>query len=144
VPSAAKFWEAEGLFILAELVEPGQTINQCCSLSAQAPSCISPSCITLAPTPLASHRKQLQKWGGKFFHTHPTIGPDLEPSSRHIFGYVKDQLLGRFETRETIQKAVHQSSWMAGTNFTEGEFSNSQNAARNVAIMWKNKQRSVD
>jgi hypothetical protein len=32
--------------------------------------------------------------------------------------------------------------------FTEGEFSNSQNAGRNVykevAIMWKNKERSVD
>jgi hypothetical protein len=33
-------------------------------------------------------------------------------------------------------------------NFTEGEFSNSQNAGRNmykeVAIMWKNKERSLD
>jgi hypothetical protein len=33
-------------------------------------------------------------------------------------------------------------------NFTEGEFSNSQNDGRNVykevAIMWKNKERSVD
>jgi hypothetical protein len=33
-------------------------------------------------------------------------------------------------------------------NFTEGEFSNSQTAGRNVykevAIMWKNKERSVD
>jgi hypothetical protein len=33
-------------------------------------------------------------------------------------------------------------------NFTEGEFSNSQNAGENVykevAIMWKNKERSVD
>jgi hypothetical protein len=33
-------------------------------------------------------------------------------------------------------------------NFTEGEFSNSQNAGRNVykevAIRWKNKERSVD
>jgi hypothetical protein len=33
-------------------------------------------------------------------------------------------------------------------NLTEGEFSNSQNAGRNVykevAIMWKNKERSVD
>jgi len=33
-------------------------------------------------------------------------------------------------------------------NFTEGEFSNSENAGRNVykevAIMWKNKERSVD
>jgi hypothetical protein len=33
-------------------------------------------------------------------------------------------------------------------NFTEGKFSNSQNAGRNiykeVAIMWKNKEKSVD
>jgi hypothetical protein len=33
-------------------------------------------------------------------------------------------------------------------NFTEGEFSNSQNAGRNVykevAIKWENKERSVD
>jgi hypothetical protein len=37
---------------------------------------------------------------------------------------------------------------MAGLNFTEGEFLNSQNAGRNVykevVIMWKNKERSVD
>ena len=32
----------------------------------------SSSCMTtLAPTPLASHRKQLQRWGGKLFHTPP-------------------------------------------------------------------------
>jgi hypothetical protein len=37
---------------------------------------------------------------------------------------------------------------MAGTEFYKGEFSNSQNAGRNVykevATMWKNKRRSVD
>ncbi|PNF17997.1 hypothetical protein B7P43_G13443 [Cryptotermes secundus] len=57
---------------------------------------------------------------------HPSYSPDLAPSDYHLFGFVKDQLHGqRFET-----------------------FSNSQNAGRNVhkevAIMWKNKERSVD
>jgi histone-lysine N-methyltransferase SETMAR len=75
---------------------------------------------------------------------HPSYSPDLAPSNYHLFGFVKDQLRGqRFETREVIQKAVRQCLRMAGM-----EFSNSQNAVRyvykEVAIMWKNKERSVD
>jgi histone-lysine N-methyltransferase SETMAR len=73
---------------------------------------------------------------------HHSCSPDLAPSDYHLFGFVKDQLRGqRFETREAIQKAVRQSIRMAGTEFY-------QNAGRNVykevAIMWKNKERSVD
>ena len=50
---------------------------------------------------------------------------------------------------EAIQKAVRQCLGMAGTEFyTAGEFSNFQDAGRNVykevAIMWKNKGSYVD
>ena len=49
---------------------------------------------------------------------------------------------------EAIQKAVRQCLRMAGTEFTAGEFSNFQNAGRNVykevAIIWKNKASYVD
>ena len=69
----------------------------------------SSSCMTT----LASHRKQLQRWGGKFFHT-----PDVAPSDYHLFEFVKDQLRGqRYETTEAIQKAVRQCLRMAGTEF---------------------------
>ncbi|PNF37140.1 hypothetical protein B7P43_G00383 [Cryptotermes secundus] len=75
---------------------------------------------------------------------HPSYSPDLVPSDYHLFGFVKTQLRGQhFETREAIQKTVCQCLRMAGT-----EFPNSQNAGRNVykevAIMWKNKERSLD
>ena len=76
------FWDAEGL-ILAEFLERGQTITAAryvqtlhklrralCENVRDETS--SSSCMTtLAPTPLASHWKQLQRWGGKFFHTPP-------------------------------------------------------------------------
>ena len=49
---------------------------------------------------------------------------------------------------EAIQKAVRQCLRMAGTEFYRREFSNFQNAGRNVykevAIMWENKERYVD
>ena len=49
---------------------------------------------------------------------------------------------------EAIQKAVRQCLRMAGTEFYAGEFSNFQNAGRNVykevACMWKNKESYVD
>ena len=75
---------------------------------------------------------------------HPSCSPDLAPSDYHLFGFVKDQLRGqRYEKTEAILKAVRQCLRMAGTGF-----SNSQNAGRNVykevAIMRKNKERSVD
>ena len=84
VPLVAKMigtvsWDAEGL-ILAEFLERGQTITAACYVQAlHVVHCTinvgdetSSSCVTtLAPTPLASHRKQLQRWGGKFFHTPP-------------------------------------------------------------------------
>ena len=72
---------------------------------------------TLAPTPLASHRKQLQRWGGEVL-PHPSYSTDLAPSDYHLFGFVKDQLRGqRYETTEAIQTAVRQCLRMAGTEF---------------------------
>jgi len=84
--SAAKvmgtvFWDAKRL-ILAEFLEPGQTITAaryvqtlhklCRALRDKHPG---RNIIILhdnaRPPPLASHRKQLQRWGGKFFHTSP-------------------------------------------------------------------------
>jgi len=67
----------------------------------------------------------------------------------HLFGIVKDQLRGqRYEQRRQFRKqCVSAFGWLE-RNFTKGEFSNYQNAGRNVykevAIMWKNKERSVD
>jgi hypothetical protein len=48
---------------------------------------------------------------------HPSNSPDLAPSDYHLFRFVKDQLRGRFETREAIQKAVRQCLRMTGTEF---------------------------
>jgi histone-lysine N-methyltransferase SETMAR len=48
---------------------------------------------------------------------HPSYSPDLAPSDYHLFGFVKHQLCGRFETREPIQKAVCQCLRMAGMEF---------------------------
>ena len=100
----------------------------------------------LAPTPLASHRKQLQRWGGKFFHTPPialiwhpptTIFSDLWRIS------CADVMR---QWRQFRKQCVSVFGWLE-QNFTEGEFSNSQNAGRNVYKkwwLWKNKERSVD
>ena len=50
------------------------------------------------------------------FLPRPSYSPDLAPSDYNLFGFVKDQLRGqRYETTETIQKAVRQCLWMAGT-----------------------------
>ena len=86
VPSAVKvmgtvFWDAEGL-ILAKFWNLGKPLlllvmsRHCtssvmhCVINVQDET--SSSCMTtLTPTPLASHQKQLQRWGGKFFHTPP-------------------------------------------------------------------------
>ncbi|PNF42241.1 hypothetical protein B7P43_G05501, partial [Cryptotermes secundus] len=49
---------------------------------------------------------------------HPSYSTDLAPFDYHVFRFVKDQLHGqRSETREAIQKAVHQCLWMDGTKF---------------------------
>ena len=49
--------------------------------------------------------------------------------------------------RQFRKQCVSVFGWLE-RNFAEGEFSNSENAGRNVykevAIMWKNKERSVD
>jgi hypothetical protein len=75
----------------------------------------------------------LQRWGGKFFHTPP------------IALICVDNVLR--QGRQFRKQCVSVFGWLE-RNFTEGEFSISQNAGRNVykevAIMWKNKERSVD
>ena len=100
VPSAAKvmgtvFWDAEGL-ILVVFLERGQTITAALYFQtlhklrrALHDKRLGRNIIiqhdNASPTPLASHRKQLQRWGGNFFHTpialiwHPptTIFSDL-------------------------------------------------------------------
>ena len=49
---------------------------------------------------------------------HPSNSPDLAHSDYHLFGFVKDQPRGqRYETTETIQKAVRHCLRMAGTEF---------------------------
>jgi hypothetical protein len=77
VPSAAKvFWHYSGQ-IPETWGKPSVLLimpRRCTSSALQCTINIwdetSSSCMTvLAPTPLASHRKQLQRWSGKFFHT---------------------------------------------------------------------------
>ena len=163
MPSAATvmdtvFWDSEGL-ILAEYLEPGQTITAAryvqtlhklrCALRNKR---LGWNIIILHDN-THSHAARLTseaiaKMGWEVL-PHPSYSPDLAPSDYHHFGFVKDQLRGqRYETTEAIQKAVRQCLWMAGMEFYKREFSNSQNAGRNVykevAIMWKNKERSVD
>ena len=153
VPSAVKvmgtvFWDAEGL-ILAEFLEPGQTITAAPYVQtlhklrrALRDKRTGRNIIILhdntRPHAARLTSEVIAKMGWEV-PPHPSYSPDLTPSDYHIFGFVKDQLRGqRYETTEAIQKAVRQCLRMAGT-----EFSNSQNAGRNVykevAIMWKNK-----
>jgi len=51
------------------------------------------------------------------------------------------------QRRQFRKQCVSVFGWLE-RNFTEGEFSDSQNAGKNVykevAIMWKNKEMSVD
>jgi len=101
----------------------------------------SSSCMTtLAPTLLASHRKHLQRLGGKFFHTPPIALIWHPPTS--IFSDLwriscVDNVTRQW--RQFRKQFVSVFGWLE-RNFTEGEFSNSQNAGWNVykevAIMW--------
>ncbi|PNF14105.1 hypothetical protein B7P43_G01068, partial [Cryptotermes secundus] len=76
--------------------------------------------------------------------SHPSYSPDLAPSDYHLFRFVKDQLRGQcFETREAIQKAVYQWNRI----LQKGNFqtlNTGRNVYKKVAIMWKNKERSID
>ena len=143
VPSAAKvmgtvFWNAEGL-ILAEFVEHGRTITAARyvqtlhklrrALRDKRPG---RNIIILhdnaRPHAARLTSEAMAKMGWEVL-PHPSYSPDLAPSDYHLFGFVKDQLRGRHETTEAIQKAVRQCLRMAET---AGEFSNFQNAGRNV------------
>ena len=109
----------------------------------------SSSCMTmLAPTPLASHRKQWQRWSGKFFHTPPialiwhpptTIFSDLWRIS------CVDNVM--WQRRQFRKQCVSVFGWLERSSIA-GELSDFQNGGRNVykevAIMWKNKESYVD
>ncbi|PNF18373.1 hypothetical protein B7P43_G13494 [Cryptotermes secundus] len=132
VPSAAKvkgtvFWDAEG-FILAKFLEPGQTINAAHYVQTlhklRRAVCDKPpgrNIIILHNNvhPHTAHLtlEAIAKMGWEVL-PRLSYSTDLAPSNYHLFGFVKDQLRGqRFETREAVQKAVHQCLRMAGTEF---------------------------
>ena len=49
---------------------------------------------------------------------HPPYSPDLAPSDYHLFGFVKNQMRGKYyETNEALQTAVRQCLRAAGTEF---------------------------
>ncbi|PNF18003.1 hypothetical protein B7P43_G13308 [Cryptotermes secundus] len=162
VPSAAKvmgtvFWDAER-FILAEFLEPGQTTNAAGYVQTLHNFCHALCDKRLGRNIIILHDnarphaarltlEAIAKMGWEVL-PHPSHSPDLVPSNYHLFRFVKDQLRGRFETREAIQKQCVGVFGRLERNFTKAEFSNSQNAGRNVykevGIMWKNKERSVN
>ncbi|PNF25035.1 hypothetical protein B7P43_G06980, partial [Cryptotermes secundus] len=120
-------WDAEG-FILAEFLEPGQTINAARyvqtlhklrrALRDKRPG---RNIIILhdnaRPHAARLTSEAIAKMGWEVL-LHPSYSPDLAPSDYHLFGFVNDQLRGqRFETREAIEKAVRQCLRRAGTEF---------------------------
>jgi transposase len=49
---------------------------------------------------------------------HPPYSPDLSPSDYHLFGFVKSRMrVQHYETKETLQTAMRQCLWAAGTEF---------------------------
>ncbi|PNF43135.1 hypothetical protein B7P43_G17771 [Cryptotermes secundus] len=131
VPSAVKvmgtvFWDAEG-FILAEFLEPGQTINAACYVQtlhklrrALRDKCPGQNIIILHdnahPHAARVTLEATAKIGWEVL-PHPSYSPDLAPSDYHLFGFVKHQLREHFKTWEAIQKVVHQCLRMAGMEF---------------------------
>ena len=132
MPSAAKvmgtvFWDAEGL-ILAEFLEPGQTITAACYVQTlhklRCVLCdkrLGRNIIILhdntRPHAIRLTSEVIAKVGWEVL-PHPSYSRDLAPSDYHLFRFVKDQLRGqRYETTEAIQKAMHQCLRMAGTEF---------------------------
>jgi len=79
------------------------------------------SCMTtLAPTPLASNRKQLQRWGGKFFHTPPialTWHPPTIFSDLWRISCAHNVMRQRTQFRKQHVSVFGWLEW----NFTEGE-----------------------
>ncbi|PNF14147.1 hypothetical protein B7P43_G17711, partial [Cryptotermes secundus] len=115
-------------FILAEFLEPGQTIDAAHYVQALhklrrvlRDKRLGRNIIILHDN-ARSHAARLRleaiaQMGWKVL-PYPSYSPNLTPSDYHLFGFVKDQLLGlRFETREAIEKAVRQCLRMAGTEF---------------------------
>jgi len=152
------FWDAEGL-ILAKFLEPGQTITAAhyvqtlhklrCALRDKRPG---RNIIILHGNtrPHAAYltSEAIAKMGWEVL-PHPSYSHDLAPTNYRLFGFVKDQLHGqRYETTEAIQKAVRQCLQMAGTEFyRRGIFKlpeRWEKCVQKLAIMWKNKERSVD
>ena len=131
VPSAAKmmgtvFWDAEGL-ILAKFLKLGQSIPAACyvqtlhklrcALRDKRPG---RNIIILydnaRPHAACLTSEAIAKIGWEVL-PHPSYSTDLAPSDYHLFGFVKDQLRGRYETTEAILKAVCQCLRMPGTEF---------------------------
>jgi len=132
VPSAVKvmgivFRDAEGL-ILAEFLEPGQTITAACYVQtlhklrrALCDKHPERNIIILHdnthPHATRLTLEAIAKMGWEVL-PHPSYSPDLVPSDYHLFGFVKDQLRGqRYETTVEIQKAVCQCLRMVGMEF---------------------------
>ena len=118
VPSAVKvmdtvFWDAGGL-ILAEFLEHGQTITaaryvQTLHKLRRASRNKRPGRNIILHDNARLTSEANAKVGWEVL-PHPSYSPDLAPSDYHLFGFVKDQLRGRYETKEAIQKAVRQCS----------------------------------
>ncbi|PNF38942.1 hypothetical protein B7P43_G07033 [Cryptotermes secundus] len=124
-------WDAEW-FILAEFLEPGQTISAARYVQtlhklrrALRDKRLGRNFIILhdntRPHAARLTLEAIAKMGWEIL-PHPSYSPDLAPSDYNLFGFVKYQLRGqRFETREAIQKAVRQCVRMAGTEFYRRE-----------------------
>jgi hypothetical protein len=82
---------------------------------------------TLAPTPLASHWKQLQRWGGKFFQS-----PDLATWLAAWTTF--------WDKRGNLESSASESSDGWNGILQKGNFQ----TPRTLGEMWKNKERFVD
>ena len=120
------FWDAEGL-ILAEFLESGHTVTAARYVQtlhklrrALRDKRLGRNIIILhdnaRPHAACLTSEAIAKMGWEVL-PHLSYSPDLAPSDYHLFEFVKDQLRGRYETTEAIQKAVRQCLRMAGTEF---------------------------
>ena len=125
IPSAAKvmgtvFWDAEGL-ILAEFLEPGQTITAARyvqtlhklhrALRNKGPgrNIIIILHDIARPHTVRLTSKAIARIGWEVL-PHPSYSSDLAPSDYHLFGFVKDQLHGRYDNGGNSESSVSVSS----------------------------------
>jgi histone-lysine N-methyltransferase SETMAR len=91
------FWDANG-FLLAEFLEPGQTINAAHYVQTLHKLHHPGQNIIILHDNAHPHAARLTleaiaKMGWDIL-PHPSYSPDLAPSDYHLFGFVKDQLHG--------------------------------------------------